>query len=481
MCGIIGVIGQNSAPFKVFSGLKRLEYRGYDSWGISFKSCNGIEMVKKVGHISDPPKGSLNHNSYSSIGHTRWATHGKVTEANAHPHFSNNKEISIVHNGIVENFEELKGFLQKEGFEFYSETDTEVLANLIQYFYDQTKNFVQATRSALQKVEGSYAVVAMHKNCFELVAARNGSPLVVGVGEKELFVASDVPAFLPFTKKAVYLDDYEMAVLGKNLRVFETTSGKEVQKKVEEINWDIAQAQKGNFAHFMLKEIFEQPATIKLAVEQPREKIEKISEMIKNARGVFFVGCGSSFNACISSAYLFNNVAKMHVNVVLASEFRNYSDFVNEKTLVIAVSQSGETADVLDAVKTAKRHGAKIVSVLNGMGSSLMRQSDETILMNCGPEICVLSTKTYTSQLAILLLLAYAVAGKEAEGKNLAVKTAKEVEKIIAQNEEKTKLLAKEFKTKKDIFLIGRDLAFPSALEGALKIKEVSYIHAEGF
>lgn len=481
MCGIIGFIGKNNAPQKVFSGLKRLEYRGYDSWGISFKSCNGIETIKKTGHISAPEKGVLNHNSYSSIGHTRWATHGKVSETNAHPHLSNNKEISIVHNGIVENFEELKKFLKEKGFFFETETDTEIIANLIEFNLRKTKDFFSAVRASLLELNGNYAIVAMHKNSFELVCARNGSPLVLGIGENEFFAASDITAFLPYTKKVIFLDDNEMAVLGKSAKVFELKTGNEIQKNTEEITWSAEQAEKGNYEHFMLKEINEQKFSIKNSVNQPKEKIQKITQMIKDAKGIFFIGCGSSYHACVSSSYLFNNVAKMHVNVVLASEFGNYSDFVNEKTLVVAVSQSGETADLMDAVKTAKKHGAKIVSIVNVMGSSLMRASDETILMNAGPEICVLSTKSYTAQLAILLLLAYSVTGKCPVGKEIIQSTAEKVEEIIKKTAPNAKKLALKLKDKKDLFLIGRGLAFPSALEGALKIKEVSYIHAEGF
>ena len=481
MCGIIGVIGQNNAPFKVFSGLKKLEYRGYDSWGISFKSCNGIESIKKVGHISPPEKGSLNHNSYCAIGHTRWATHGKVSEQNAHPHFSNSKDIAIIHNGIVENFEELRDKLKKKGYSFQSDTDTEVIANLIESHFKKNRDFAEATRKALLETTGSYAIVAMHKNVFELVCARNGSPLVLGIGGKELFVASDIPAFLAYTKKVIYLNDNEMAVLGKTANVFDISSGKEIKKTIEQINWNAEQAEKGEYKHFMLKEIFEQTQTIKLAADQSDEKIKNIAKIINEAKGVFFVGCGSSYNACISSAYLFNNVAKMHVNAVLASEFGNYSDFMNEKTLVIAVSQSGETADVIDAVKIAKKHGTKVVSIVNVMGSSLMRISDDSLQMNCGPEICVLSTKSYTAQLAILLLLAYGAAGKLSEGKKIVEEAAKKAAQIIDSSDKKAHELAKKLKSKHDLFLIGRDLAYPSALEGALKIKEVSYIHAEGF
>ena len=481
MCGITGVVSDSNAPFKAFTGLKKLEYRGYDSWGIAFKSCDGIEIHKAVGRISAPEKGTLNHNSYASIAHTRWATHGKVTVENAHPHISNDKSIAIVHNGIMENYQEVKQHLKEKGFTFYSETDTEVLANLIQLKVAEKKSFVEGVRAALHEVEGSYAILALHNNSYELVAAKNGSPLALGIGNNELFAASDVAAFLPYTKTAVYLNDNEMALLGNELKVFDIKTGKEIQYRKKQILWTVEQAEKGNYNHFMAKEIAEQPLTIKKSIEQEKGKVEKVAGLIKKAKGVFFVGCGTSYHSCISSSYLFSNIAKMHVNVVLASEFRNYNEFLKPETLVIAVSQSGETADVIDAIKTAKSKGSKVVAIVNVMDSTIMRLSDEHLMMNAGPEICVLSTKSYTSQLSILSLLAYAVAGRLGEGRKLVEEAAKNAEETIKRNEPIAKEIAKKFSKARDFFLIGRDLAFPTALEGALKIKEVSYIHAEGF
>ncbi len=482
MCGIIGVIGNNNAPFKAFSGLKKLEYRGYDSWGIAFKSCNGIEIEKKTGKIPKDEKGLFNHNSYCSIAHTRWATHGKVTQENAHPVSSQSKALCVVHNGIVENFEELKKMLEEKGFSFRTQTDTEVIANLVELELSKNpKDIKEALRRALLQVRGNYAVVLMHKDFFEIFCAKNSSPLVLGIADKDLFVASDVTAFLPYTKKAVYLEDNEMAVLGKDWKVFDTVTGKIVSKKIDEVTWSVEQAKKGNFEHFMLKEIFEQPQSIKNAAAQPQPELERATQMVKQAKGVFFVGCGSSFHACLCASYFFSDITKMHVNPVLASEFSNYSSFLTKDTLVVAVSQSGETADVLDAVKTAKKAGSKILSIVNVMGSSLVRLSDETLLMNAGPEICVLSTKTYTSQLSLLLLLAFSVAGKKEEGKKLLEKTALLCEKALESSKEKARELAKKIVDKTSIFVIGRHVGFPTALECALKIKEVSYIHAEGF
>lgn len=482
MCGIVGVLGKSASPQKAFSCLKNLEYRGYDSWGIAFKSCNGIESFKQVGPITQTPKGFLNHNSYASIAHTRWATHGHVCEENAHPIFSQSKKLCIVHNGIVENFEELKKFLSDQGFSFRTETDTEIIANLIEYeLGKEEKNFKGAVVRALNKIQGSYAIVAMHTDFFELVCAKNLLPLVIGLGKDDFFAASDVTAFFSNTKKVIFLDDGEIALLGKEVELFNIASQEKVKREAVELNWSFEQAKKGNYPHFMVKEIFEQPQTIRNAFSRPVSEIEKAADMIKKARGVFFVGCGSSFHACVGAQYFFSKNAHMHVNAVLASEFSNFEDFIVPETLVVAVSQSGETADVIDAVKTAKKKGAKVLSIVNVMGSTLWRMSDYSFLMNAGPEVCVLSTKTYTSQVALLLLLSFFVAGKKNEGLELLEKTAGLSKKVLEDSDKKAIGLSKKLSRQKSIFVIGRNSAFPAALEGALKIKEVSYIHAEGF
>lgn len=482
MCGIVGVLGKSAAPQKAFSFLKNLEYRGYDSWGIAFKSCNGLESFKQVGPITEAPKGFLNHNSYASIAHTRWATHGHVCEENAHPVFSSSKKLCIVHNGIVENFDSLKEFLLSKGFSFRTETDTEVIANLIEYELSaDNTNFKGAVVRAMNQIEGCYAIVAMHADFFELVCAKNMLPLVIGVGKDDLFAASDVTAFFSNTKKVIFIDDGELAVLGKGVELFNIASQAKVKRGPVELNWSFEQAKKGNYPHFMVKEIFEQPQTIRNAFSRPVSEIENAANMIKKARGVFFVGCGSSFHACVGAQYFFSKNAHMHVNAVLASEFSNFEDFIVPETLVVAVSQSGETADVIDAVKTAKKKGAKVLSIVNVMGSTLWRMSDYSLLMNAGPEICVLSTKTYTSQVTLLLLLSFFVAGKKQEGLSLLEKTASLSKKVLEDSEKKASALAKKLSSQTSIFVIGRNSAFPTALEAALKIKEVSYIHAEGF
>lgn len=481
MCGIIAYKGPKDAAKIIVKGLKTLEYRGYDSWGIGIKN-NTIKVIKKVGKIGQVSVERLDlPASNIGIGHTRWATHGNVTEQNAHPHLSEDNKIAVVHNGIVENYQELRDFLVKRNVRFKSNTDTEVIPQYISFLIKQGMNFELAVKETLNKIEGSFAIVAVKDDENTLIGARRGSPLVLGLGEDEFFIASDVPAFLEHTKNVIYLDDNEVVVINNGYKILGLKDYKEIKKHIHNIPWSLEQAKKDNYPHYMLKEIHEQKFTIKKAIEQPAELIEKVINLIKQSKGIFLVGCGTSYHACVSSSYTFAHIAKRHVNVTIASEFRNYEEFLTDKTLVIAVSQSGETADLLDAVKTAKKRNCRIISICNVMGSTLTRLADENIMMNSGPEICVLSTKTYTAQLAILLLLAYCTASKTEKAKNLINEAGEAVSSIIEENHEKLKELAKKLKKNNDFFLIGRDLAYPSALEGALKIKEVSYIHAEGF
>ena len=484
MCGIIGYIGNRRAAPILLKGLKHLEYRGYDSAGMATLSSR-VEVRKDVGKIEDLEK-RLRFEEMEGevgIGHTRWATHGKVTKENAHPHFSQNRKIYVVHNGIIENYQELREFLKENGFNFYSETDTEVIPNLIQYEMEKGKSFEEACKAALKRLEGSFAVVIMHEGEEKLIAARRGSPLVIGVGDGEYFVASDIPAFLEFTKKVIFMYDWDFAVITKNgVKFYNLREDKEVERSIDVIDWDAEQAKKGEFKHYMIKEILEQVETIQRAAMQDESIVAAIVEEMRKARGIFFVGCGSSYHACFAGSYIFSKVANLHVNVMLASEFPNFRHFLNENTLVFAVSQSGETADVLEAVRAAKEKGSKVISITNVRGSSITRYSDRFLLLNAGPEICVLATKTYTSQLALLTLLAYAYAGRYEEARkrlrylwnvvyNLTSKTSREM----------IKKLAERLKDEEHIFVIGRGLQYATALEAALKIKEVSYIHAEAF
>lgn len=482
MCGIIGYIGPKDASKILSEGLRKLSYRGYDSWGLCTASDSRFHVSKAIGNIEHMDDDFSGFPGHLGIGHTRWATHGRVTEVNAHPHLCSLEKVAVVHNGVIENFQMLRSELTSKGHKFKSETDTEVIPHLIRDYMDNGLDFVDAVRSALLRIEGSFAVVAINTDDDTMVAARRGSPLVIGMGDGEYFAASDIPAFLEHTKSVMYLYDNDVAVVGDGVYVYSLSDMMPVQREVDSIEWDIQKSMKGEFSHFMLKEITEQSETIKRATEQDIGVIEGIAGKINDAKGVFFVACGSSYHACLSASYIFSAIAKMHINVVLASEFRGYKDFLCKDTLVIAVSQSGETADVLDAVAVAKEKGSKVISIVNAMGSSLMRNSHHTLHMNAGPEICVLSTKTYTSQLAVLTLLAYACRGKYDEGKGVLEMAHNLVFNLTSRStREHITVLADLLKDKEHMFTIGRGLQYPTALEAALKIKEVSYIHAEGF
>jgi len=483
MCGIAGYIGNKKASELLLSSLKRLEYRGYDSCGMAVILNNDISLKKDVGKIDDVHK-KLNFTELDGtigIAHTRWSTHGAVTQKNAHPHLSDNKKIAVVHNGIIENYQQLKEMLTKEEISFYGETDTEVIPNLIQ-FEMKDKSFEDACFAAFKQLEGNYAILAIHADEKKIVAARNGSPLVIGVGENEYFAASDIPAFLEYTPNVIYLHDKDVVIFDGKMRIFNLGENRQVERPIDSVKWSVEQAKKGDFDHFMLKEISEQVETVQKAISQDKKDLFMIADEMKKAKGVFFVACGTSYHACLSASYIFSKITGLHINVVLGSEFSNYEHFLKEDTLVIAVSQSGETIDVLDAVKTAKKKNSKVISIVNVMGSSLHRNSDHTIMMNAGPEICVLSTKTYTSQLAILTLLAYTLAGRYEEGKDKLKYLWNSIYNLTSANTRShIKQLADKLQHSQHIFTIGRGLQYPTALEAALKIKEVSYIHAEGF
>jgi len=488
MCGIFGYVGPKQAIPIILSGLKKLEYRGYDSAGVAvIKPDLGIDVKKFVGRVDDlnDKLDLLSMSGNIGMGHTRWATHGGVTQKNAHQHVSNNKKIVVIHNGIVENYQELKRFLQKKGFTFYSETDTETIPNLIEYEMQTGKDFETATMDTLKQIHGYYAVLVMHEDERKIIGSRNGSPLLIGIGDGENFISSDIPAFLEYTKQVMYISDNDFVILNEDqnsINFYSMETGLEISRPIHSIDWSLEQAQKGDFDHFMMKEITEQIETVNSAVNQNVEDLFSVSDEIRKAKNIFLVACGSSYHACLTSSYLFSKIARMHVNVVLGSEFSNYESFLDGETLVISVSQSGETIDVLDAVRAARRKGCKVLSIVNVVGSSLHRTSDLSLLLNAGPEIGVLSTKTYTSQLAVLALIAYTVAGRYEEGK----KDLEFLRNVIfnltsANTRDYIQKLAVYLKDREHIFLIGRGLQFPTALEAALKIKEVSYIHAEGF
>ena len=500
MCGIIAYSGEEKAAPILLEGLKRLEYRGYDSAGILTVNSNSeFELKRDIGKVVeiDQKVKFVDLDGKIGIAHTRWATHGGVTLANAHPHISNNQRIAVIHNGIVENYKELKAKLVSEGFEFYSETDTEVVPNLVEYWMRIKKqDFLHAVLHTFQSLEGNFALVVLDKDSKIIIGAKNGSPLVLGVGQKNknddefFFLASDIPAFLDRTKDVIYLYDGDTVVLypstqktaKRRYEILDFRTGKLVKRPIQSVSWDIEHAAKGEFDHFMLKEIAEQVETIQRAAAQDRETIQDITQRIRKAKGVFLIGCGSSYHACLSASYLFSKLASFHINAVLASEFSAYEDFLKQDTLVIAVTQSGETIDVLDAIKTAKQKGCQIVSIVNVMGSSATQFADASIFLNAGPEVSVLSTKTYTAQLAVLSLLVYSLAGKYEEGQ----KRLKYLWNIVynltaASMRNSIKELSDKLASDDHLFVLGRGSLFATALEAALKIKEVSYIHSEAF
>lgn len=483
MCGIFAYSGpKDHAAEIVINGLKKLEYRGYDSWGIAFSENSHIRTFKKVGKIG---QFNLNEIQFApatlAIGHSRWATHGGVTELNAHPHTDNQSKFAVVHNGIIENFLELREKLQAKGYEFKSETDTETIVHLIAE-HSAGKDFPEAVKQALKELKGRYAILAISADDHRIVAARRGSPLIIGVGDKEHFVASDIPAFLEYTRNVKYIDDNEMVVINEKPHFYDLTTGKEIEKRIVEIEWQAESAEKGDFKHFMIKEIMEQKESLYRAINQKDDDINHIAEAIREAFGTFFIGCGTAGKVCHAASYIFSKVARRHVNVVVGSEFPSYQDFLKERSLVVAVSQSGETADTLEAIEVAKQKGAKILSIVNVEGSTMDRMSDYTIHIKAGPEKAVASTKATTSQIAILTMLAYACANQLQEGKRLLIETAGKINDMLnPRYVEHINELAKKIKDFESMYVIGKAVNFPMALESAIKLQEVSYIHAEGF
>ncbi len=488
MCGIFGYIGyRKNAAQLVFEGIKSLEYRGYDSWGVavvpfaaSEKQNLKIVIKKKAGKIGeanvlDLPPSSL------AFGHTRWATHGGVTDINSHPHLDCKGEIALIHNGIFENYEEEKEKLLKKGHKFISETDTEVIVHLIEE-HKKTLPFVQAVSEAFKKMEGLNALIVLCAKEKQLVAIRKGSPLVVGYGQGENFVASDAVALLPYTKQVYFLEDEEMALLSATkIEVFNVQTGKEIKLKKQILNWSITQAEKGNYPNFMLKEIYEQPGIIANIAVNGAAQAESLSSIIKKSYGSYLIGCGSASYVSLAGSYLFAKIAKRHLNWAIGSEFGYQLDFLTPKSLVISLSQSGETMDILESVRQAKARGAKIFALVNVFGSSLYREADYKMLVGAGPEKSVASTKAVTAKLAHLTLLAYAMIGKMEKGKGIVSRAAKSASKVLkAENIAKIKTLVKKIKDSQHLYVIGRGLSYPASLETAMKIKEISYLHAEG-
>jgi glucosamine--fructose-6-phosphate aminotransferase (isomerizing) len=478
MCGIVGYIGEGRAADIIHDSLKKLEYRGYDSYGFATLDGNGIHIRKGVGKISQVSPSGLPGSV--GIGHSRWATHGKVTEDNSHPHTDCSGEIAVVHNGIIENYQELRKELESRGHSFRSETDTEIIPHLIEE--NISLGLEKAVMEAVRRLKGRYAIVVLRAGEKRVVGVRRGSPLIVGKGEGSSFLASDIPAFLAHTNRVMYLDDNEMVITDGVTRFLNIESGKPVHKRLIEIEWDADQAEKGEYPHFMIKEIMEQKDTIRRAIDQNEELIKETAEEIRKARGTFLTGCGTAGKVCLAGEYLFSRIANEHINFIVSSEFPNYHHFLTDSTLLITISQSGETADVMEAVESARKKGVKVISLVNVVGSSLQRNSDRSFLINAGPEKAVASTKATTSQLALVTLLAYAMAGNLREGKRLLIETASKVNDMLnPRYEERIARLAERIRDSENIYILGRSLNYPIALESAIKIMEVSYIHAQGF
>lgn len=478
MCGISAYIGKkDNAPEIVFEGLKKLEYRGYDSWGIAVKGKGKIKLQKAIGEIGNSKLKIKN--SSVAIGHTRWATHGGVTVANAHPHLDCSGNIALVHNGIVENYQELKKDLLERGHKFKSETDTELIPHLIEENLKKN-NFVEAVRLSFNQLSGMNAVVVLNGQEGKIVACKNGSPLVVGIGQQENYLASDVTAFIEFTNQVYFLEDYDLIVVSKdNIELFVAESGRVKPFKITELTWQFEKTTLGQYEHYMLKEIFEQPEIV-YNLSLDNQEIKKIAQLIEKAYGTFLIACGSASYSCLAGVYLFSKFAKKHVNFAIGSEFNYIEDYLTPKSLLIAVSQSGETMDVMEPVTQAKKRQANIVSVTNTLGSSLYRVGGYRFLLQAGVEKAVCSTKALTAMFAVMILLSFAVAGKLKQAQEILQKSSQEIKKILGKKEE-IKDLAHMIYKNKHIFVLGRGLSYPVALEATLKIKESSYIHAEGF
>ncbi len=480
MCGIFGYIGPKKAATEiVFGGLKTLEYRGYDSWGIAIKDEHSIVVEKHVGKIGNA-KVKLS-GSTLGIGHTRWATHGGATDKNAHPHVDCKRELAVVHNGIIENFQELKDSLIKKGHTFISETDSEVIPHLIEEHLKKV-GFSSAVRETFNMLHGMNAIVVAYAPSKEIVTAKTGSPMCIGVGKDEFYIASDAAGIVKYTKKVIFLEDNQMAILGEKLKLISLPKGTEIKPKIHTLNWKFEDAEKGDFPHFLQKEIHEQPRVIDNIALTYLNETKHMSKLIHDAFGTFMLGCGTASYAALAGTYLFSSIAKKHVNFSIGSEFKYLEDYVTKKTLVIPISQSGETIDIVDPVERAKQKGATIAALVNVLGSTLYRQADHKILLGAGQEKAVIATKSFIAMVSVMLLTAYTLAKKQDEGALLLRKAAKNVKALLKNGQLKEiQQLAKELKNREHMYLLGRGLSYATAMEATLKIKETSYVHAEGF
>ncbi len=507
MCGIVGYLGKQNATGILLEGLKRLEYRGYDSSGLAVLDSGGLEVTKRVGRVKELLAAVKKSPSQAKMGicHTRWATHGGVTEENAHPHLSSDGKISLVLNGVIENYNPIRKFLTSKGYTFYSETDTEVLCNLIAYHYakeidspsDGGTRFSQSVRKALHHVEGTYGLAALCADCpDEMVGARHGSPLILGVGNDEMLLASDVSALVSRTPNVVYLNDGELVHIRGNNFTISTHESEDVQPVINTVDWDVSEGEIGDFDHFMLKEIFEQPEALENAMrgrfsqDQSTAKFGGLNvtpQELRQIDRILLCACGTAWHACLTIEFLIEKYARIPVEVEYASEFRYRNAPLDKNTLVLVVSQSGETIDTLAALKESKRKGYTTLAITNGVGSTIARESDGGIYQHAGPEIGVASTKAFTSQLVIGAMLALYLGRlrdlsfNEGAEMVIGLKEVPDLVRKIVQQSEHIHTIAKKYVHKQDFLFLGRLSMFPIALEGALKLKEISYIHAEGY
>ncbi|MCD6580131.1 glutamine--fructose-6-phosphate transaminase (isomerizing) [bacterium] len=501
MCGIVGYIGDKNAVKAVIHGLHKLEYRGYDSVGIGVIEKNKVKIYKDKGRVKTldniVPK---NLNTSLAIGHTRWATHGKPSKLNAHPQSDCKNEIAIVHNGIIENFGELKQILKKEGHNFKSETDSEVLAHLIEKFYGETKDLAKAVKITLDKINGTYGIVVISsKEPDKMIVARSSSPIIIGVGKGENFVASDATAVIKYTKKIIYIDDGEMAIVTKdNIDIFNKDNIR-IDKKIESLNWSAKEVEKNGYPTFMLKEIYEQPKSFTntlaghIDLENGTSHLGGMQNLfpdneIHNIKRIVIIGCGTSWHAGLMGEYYFENMTGLPTEVEYASEFRYRNPAIDSETFVIGISQSGETADTLAALREAKGKGAKVFGIVNVVGSTISREVDEGLYIHVGPEIGVASTKAFLSQVLALFLVSLYIGRKKRLSIEDGIKFGKQLQKIpsiidevLQSTQAQIKKIADKYCKYTNFLYLGRGFNFPVALEGALKLKEISYVHAEGY
>ena len=477
MCGIVGYFGDKKASDIILDGLSKLEYRGYDSAGIAVISDGEIKSRKHKGKLSVLVESLKKEDIFGhvGIGHTRWATHGAPSDVNSHPHFNNDKSIAVVHNGIIENYQELKKELEEKGAKFVSNTDTEVVAHLISLYY--TGSLKEAVYKATKRLEGSYALgVICKNNPEELVAVRKSSPLILGLGKNEYFIASDIPAILKYTREVVYLEDHDLVVINRSgVSIYDEQMNK-VKREVNHVEWDIQAATKGGYDFFMDKEIHEQKEAVKNTIEKSLLNLREIDK-------IYIVACGTAYNAGTIGKYYFQEYLNKPVYTDIASEFRYNKQFIDQHTLVILVSQSGETADTLAVLRKVKEHGCKVLAVTNVVGSTISREADNVFYTFAGPEIAVASTKAYTTQIVSLYLIARYFSTTKEEYEDVlkeAVKICPLIDEVL-EKEKDIKEIARKFINAKSIFYLGRSIDHALANEGALKLKEISYIHAESF